>query len=178
MSLWALNLSPPFSVSLFVFLCFLTIVWGAVPPLFLQPVGHQPIFHPAFHPLSLVGSSFLCFRFHLHFRFLTLWWQLNPPFRFLPDRLRCVMMLTHCWVNQSSHGGLTGSIVYCHPSLSYPTTWDCQSHRGKRHRTKKTGRASRPGPNLLIQTVDGVVTCSRSYLISCGHNTVSHLWNV
>lgn len=140
-----LNLSPIPLVCLlffFLFLCFLTIVWAAVPllslsvflALFHQPVVHRPIFHPASPPsvscrififLLSIFPALVFYVSHLPV------WQLQPPFFFFPQTDHAVSWYSDiAGVKQSGHQGLTGWIVCCHPSLSQMTTWDFQSHGG------------------------------------------------
>lgn len=155
---------------LFLFLCFLTIVWAAVPllslsvflALFHQPVVHRPIFHPASPPLCVLSAlHFFAFYFpcscilvsHLPV------WQLHPPSLFF---LQTDHVVSRCsdiaGVNQSGLGGLTGWIVYCRPSLSWLTTWDCQSQS----RANDTGQRRKEGhkdrvPSCLSKPLMGLL---------------------
>lgn len=167
---------------------FLTIVWGAVPPLplsvflalFHQPVLHRPIFHPAFPPLCVLSAPhFFLLSIFPAFLFPTSLVAVPSSFSF-PSRQAVLCYDAQTLLGQPVRPWwadwldcLLSSIFVLTDHLRLP-----ESQGGKQHRTQRTGRASRSGPILLIQTVDGVVTSSGSHLISCGHNPVSHFWTV
>lgn len=118
------------SLLFLLFLCFLTIVWGAVPllslsvflALFHQPVVHRPIFHPASPPsVSCRLSAFYFPCSCISVSHLPVW-QLHPPFLFFLSFSQTDRAVSWCSdiaeVNQSGLGGTTGWIVYCHLSSS------------------------------------------------------------